>query len=446
MCTKKLLFLWFCLCLIILCLHVTTAKEDEIVPSGTRHLLVKRAERQTFISTEFGQVSGASASDGNETFNVQFITLEPNSLFLPVMLHQDMVFYVHTGSGKLSYKDEHKRENVTLERGDVYRLESGTVFFIQSDLDPTRQKLRIYAIFGNVGEDLREPSEYGPYSSIRDLVLGFDEKVLKETFKVPDEVMEEIISGRKPEAIVHGLPSTKKTMQDKEIEFIESIFGSRSTFAIFETINKDKKKSNLFNIFHEKRDFENCNGWSTTVNQKKYSVLKNSRYGLFMVNLTHGGMMGPHWNPKATEIAIVLQGKGMVRVVCPNLPNQIHCKNERFEAEEGDVFVVPRFHPMAQMAFNNETFVFMGFSTSTKNNHPQYLAGKASVLRTLDKHILATSFGVNETTFDRLVNQQGESVILECTSTGTGQWPRMGKKNPEEVILTLSSKAWQTFP
>ncbi|KAL3533523.1 hypothetical protein ACH5RR_007044 [Cinchona calisaya] len=398
MSTKKLLVpskisptLCIVLCLILF-LHVT-ASENQDVPGH----LVKRDERQSIISTEFGEVLGANVYDGNETFRLQFITLEPNSLFLPVLLHQDMVFYVHTGSGKLmSYRDEYKKENVSLKQGDVYRLETGTVFFLQSDLelDLARQKFRICAIFGNAGEALRQPTAYGPYSSIRDLVLGFDKKILKETFKVPSEVMEEITSEMKPEAIMHGLPRITKR--------------SISAYSSFDTINKDKKKSNLFNIFHEKRDFKNCNGWSTTVNQKKYSAFKDSKYGLFMVNLTNGGMMGPHWNPMATEISIVLHGKGMVRIICPSLPNQqTECKNTRFEVEEGDVFVVPRFHPVVQMAFNNETFVFMGFATSTKNNHPQYLAGKVSVLRALDKHILAASFGVNDTTFDKLLNKQG---------------------------------------
>ncbi|XP_027178581.1 vicilin-like seed storage protein At2g18540 [Coffea eugenioides] len=436
MSTEKLLsassisLLGFGLCL-FLCVHATAGEDGQIAP-GAGHL-VKKGERQPIISTEFGEVSGVRVSDGNETFNIHLITLEPNSLFLPVMLHQDMVFYVHTGSGNLSYRDEHKRENTTIRRGDVYRLGSGSVFFIQSDVDLERQKLRIYAIFGNAGEDLREPTEYGPYSSIRDLVLGFDKKILQETFKVPEEVMEEITSGRKPEAIVRGLPGTQeKTIREREYQFIEAVFGSTSIFSIFETSNKDKKKSNIFNIFQEKRDFENCNGWSTTVTRKKYSVLKGSKYGLFMVNLTRGGMMGPHWNPEATEIAVVLQGKGMVRVVCPSLPNKAECKNARFGVEEGDIFAVQRFHPMAQMAFNNDTLVFVGFSTSTENNHPQYLAGKASVLRTLDKHILAASFGINETTFDRLVNQQRESVILECTSCAEEEWRIMEEEIERE--------------
>ncbi|GMP31689.1 hypothetical protein CsSME_00005805 [Camellia sinensis var. sinensis] len=68
------------------------------------------------------------------------------------------------------------------------------------------------------------------------------------------------------------------------------------------------------------------------------------------------------------------------------------------------------------MAFNKESFVFMGFSTTTKKNHPQFLAGKASVLRTLDQQVVAASFGVANMTISHLLDSQGESIILDCIS------------------------------
>lgn len=60
--------------------------------------LVKKYERSTIVSTEYGDVSEAVVTDGNRPFQLHFITLEPNSLFLPVLLHYDMVFYVQTGT------------------------------------------------------------------------------------------------------------------------------------------------------------------------------------------------------------------------------------------------------------------------------------------------------------------------------------------------------------
>nr|ABU45177.1 unknown [Solanum melongena] len=383
--------------------------------------VVKRSERKSIISTENGQVSSLRVTDGTTgSYHLQFITLEPNSLFLPVVLHSDMVFYVHTGSGKLSWMDEHEQKSADLRIGDVFRLPFGSIFFLESSLEPTRQKLRLYSIFANSEDDLREPLNE-PYSSIRNMVLGFDKKVLQAAFHVPEDVIEQVLAETQVPAIVHGVPkSTKKkkksNLWEMEAQFMTTVLG-RGSYSFFDNKKSKKKKSSeLFNVFREKPDFENCNGWSTVINRRKLPALKGSQIGIYVVNLTKGSMMGPHWNPMATEIGIAIQGEGMVRVVCSNTGTGQGCKNMRFKVDEGDVFVVPRFHPMAQMAFNNNSFVFVGFSTTTKKHHPQYLAGKASVLRTLDRHILEASFNVTNTTMDQILEAQGDSVILECTS------------------------------
>ena len=133
-------------------------------------------------------------------------------------------------------------------------------------------------------------------------------------------------------------------------------------------------------------------------------------------------MMGPHWNPRATEVAIVTEGEGMVQVVLPRIsPSRIEgdaeCTSWRFRVREGDVFVVPRYHTMAQMSFNNGSFSLVGFSSSVRKNRPQFLAGKRSVLQNLDKEILALSLGVaNKNIVEKLLEPQGEAIILDCTS------------------------------
>ncbi|RWW40817.1 hypothetical protein BHE74_00053737 [Ensete ventricosum] len=133
-------------------------------------------------------------------------------------------------------------------------------------------------------------------------------------------------------------------------------------------------------------------------------------------------MMGPHWNPRATEIAVVVQGQGMVQMVCPSDPkgkveDDFACRNTKFKVEEGDAFVVPRFHPMTQVSYNNDTFVFVGFSNMAGNNHPQFLAGRSSVLQALDPDVVAASFNApNASTIEGLLASQSDSIILACTS------------------------------
>ncbi|POO02577.1 Bicupin, oxalate decarboxylase/oxidase [Trema orientale] len=408
-----------------LTLHAKKANDfvDEDFPGGFGPLVMKE-QRKPLFENEYGQISAVDITDGiRGPHHIEFFTLEPNSLFLPVLLHQEMVFYVHTGSGRLNWATEEETKGVNLRRGDIFGLQPGSVFYIQSDLEPQRESLRIYAIFPNVDDDESFEPAFGAYSSIRNLVRGFDKITLKNAFKAPDEVIESITSATETQAIVHAI-STKKEKKKKgeekkkglwemEARFLKSFLGSRSI-----AYNK-KKQTKAFNILEADPDFENCNGWSLTVTAKKAAdLLRGTDIGLFLVNLTKGSMMGPHWNPKATEIAIVLQGQGMVRVVCSSSKStrKPECENMRFRVKEGDVFAVPRFHPMAQISFNNDSLVFMGFSTTTKSSHPQFLAGKQSVLQTLDRNVLAMAFNVSNSTIDQLLAAEADSIILDCTS------------------------------
>ncbi|KAG7993971.1 hypothetical protein I3843_01G031500 [Carya illinoinensis] len=375
--------------------------------------LVRKDQRRSLVVTEYGEVTATDISDGIGLYHIQFITLEPNSLFLPVLLHADMFFYVHTGSGRLSWAedDDNQMKRVNLRRGDIYMLRAGSIFYVNSSLEPERKKLRIHAMFSNTPDDSYDPL-IGAYSSISNLVRGFDKRVLRAAFKVPEEVIEEIIEGTPAPAIVHAVQTREENFWELEARFLKVFLGGKAGGMTF---NK-KKKTRAYNILDADPDFENCNGWSLTVTGRNANLLKGSNIGLFMVNLTKGSMMGPHWNPMATEIAIVLQGQGMVRVICSSSAKQPECKNMRFMVKEGDAFAVPRFHPMAQISFNNDSFVFMGFSTTRRRNHPQFLAGRSSVLQTLDKQVLAVSFNVTNSTIDNLLSGQAESFILECTS------------------------------
>ncbi|KAG9136058.1 hypothetical protein Leryth_021281 [Lithospermum erythrorhizon] len=418
------LVLWLCINVI----EISGLREEE-KGRGVWDLarpFVKRKERRTIFANENGQVTAARVSDRvNGSYLLHFITLEPNSLFLPVLLHADMVFYVHTGAGRLGWNEDDDMRHAEVRKGDVYRLPAGTVFFAQSSLESERQKLRIYAIFATSINDLREPAT-GPYTSLSDLVLGFDKDVLQAAFQVPEDVIEDILSGAKQPPIIHGQHEMEHrvTMWDKEMKYVKQLVGNKGL--ILSEVNKKKDKKDkdkkdedekMYNIMEEDKDFENCNGWSLTVTRDNLDALKGSDIGIFMVNLTKGSMMGPHWNRMATEIAIVLEGQGMVRVVCPKTnANLAECRNRRFHVHEGDVFVVPRFHPMTQIAFNNGSFVFVGFSTSAMYNNPQFLAGKASVFRALNVDVVAASFNVTNTTITQLFGAQEDLVILECVS------------------------------
>lgn len=91
-------------------------------------------------------------------------------------------------------KDD-KIHTMPIKRGDINRLRPGSVFFVQSDLQTERQKLRIYAIFANTDDDLyvRGPLPFSPvqfalnwldiYHLLQNLVLVYN---VKKTYAGPN--------------------------------------------------------------------------------------------------------------------------------------------------------------------------------------------------------------------------------------------------------------------
>ncbi|EPS61382.1 hypothetical protein M569_13415, partial [Genlisea aurea] len=385
---------------------------------------VKRVDRTTLVSDEYGEITAVEISDGRDFHVLNFFTLDPNSLLLPHVLQAQMVFYVHTGSGRLSWMDgeDDDAKSVDLRPGDVYGLEEGSIFYLQSYLETLqRNKLRIHAIFPH--ETTRRLK---PYTSLRDSLMGFDRRLLQSAFRVSDEAVEELVTGSPPPEIVHGILAAKTLPEKKKKE--KSLWTT--------AMNSKKKTAKPYNVFEEDKDFVNGNGWSTTVTARKHPVLRSSGVGLFVVNLTAGSMVGPHWNPKGSEISIVLEGHGLVSVVSSNATTAtggLRDENDRFPVEEGDVFVVPRFGPMAQMAFLDGTFVFAGFTTQASRNHPQFLAGKASVLRVFDRKVMAMAFNatLDGSAFDRIVDSQEESVILRCEDCAEEEMRAIGEMEEE---------------
>ncbi|XP_054822936.1 vicilin-like seed storage protein At2g18540 [Prosopis cineraria] len=375
--------------------------------------VIGKSEWRGLTSTEYGEVSAIDVKDGRRPpFHLQFFTLEPNSLFLPVLLHADMFFYVQTGSGKLTWAYDGDTGTVNLRRGDICMIGTGFVFYLQSNLEAQRHKLRVLAIFPNSVDNHYDPA-IGAYSRINELVGGFNKKIMQAAFGVPEELAAVISNITETPAIVHAVSKDKKNILGLEAWILNRALGGD----IATGVSTNKKKPRTFNVFDKDPDFKNCHGWSLMVTLKHLKSLEQIDVGFLVVNLTAGAMMGPHWNPLATEVLMVLEGEGMVRVVCGNSNmNKSECQHRRFKVKQGDVFTVPRFHPMAQMSFNNDSLVFLGFSTTTKKTYPQFLVGTRSVVQIIDKRILAASFNVSDGTIKQLLQSEVGSIILGCLS------------------------------
>ena len=57
--------------------------------------VVEKERRRVVADSEAGTVTAVDVADA--AYRLHFIAMDPGALFLPVQLHADMVFYVHSG-------------------------------------------------------------------------------------------------------------------------------------------------------------------------------------------------------------------------------------------------------------------------------------------------------------------------------------------------------------
>ncbi|XP_071732073.1 vicilin-like seed storage protein At2g28490, partial [Rutidosis leptorrhynchoides] len=417
------------------------------VPMDSRRYILSDSKR--VVATDAGGmrvVKGVGGLFSQSPMHIGFITMEPNSMFIPQYLDSSVIFFVERGEVRIGtiYKD--KLVEKDLKAGDIYRIQAGSVFYLVNTA--RGQRLRVITTI-----DTAESSDWhsfqtffiGGGTSPTSVLAGFDTQTLATAFNVTYDVIDELLSTRQQGAIVYlnpdaSEPQTEPSMWKRFLEQgtderktqMKRILNARqkpdkteekSTWSVTEFVNfifGNKKGSSgddldSYNIYDRKADFRNDFGWSVEVDGDDYEPLKASDFGVYLVNLTAGSMMAPHINPTATEYGVVLSGTGNIQVVFPNGTSAMDA-----EVNEGDVFWIPRYFPFCQVASRMSPFVFFGFSTSARDNLPQFLVGQGSILQTMISPEFAAAFGLSEDRMGEIINMQHETTILPSTSASPG--------------------------
>lgn len=144
-----------------------------------------------------------------------------------------------------------------------------------------------------------------------------------------------------------------------------------------------------------------------------------------------GSMMAPHVNPTATEYGIVLRGSGRIQIVTPNGSLALDAK-----VNEGDVFCVPRYFAFCQIASRTGPFEFFGFTTSARENRPQFLVGAHSILHEFLGPQLAAGFGLSEQALRQIIDNQREGVILPTPEVAPPEpMEEQGEDKPKVMMV-----------
>ncbi|MCO5609735.1 hypothetical protein L7F22_063967 [Adiantum nelumboides] len=362
------------------------------------------------MKTEAGELrvlphGGIKSELGRKKIGLGFLTLEPKALLLPHYIDAHCLFLAHKGRGQLSWVDDGDLREVDLEEGDVFKIESGTVFHIYNHDEG--QRLSIFGIF-----DTSVVYTGGMFHSFfvaggqktTTILSGFDEDLLASVFKAPADEVRDVLSSQTRGPIIYSARrnETKRLSGLGKLvaEILDKYIGLPS---IIPKDSRDKP----FNLLKKKPDFSNDYGSTAAIHGDDYKLLKDVDKGVFLVRLKAGAVLTPHWNPRATEIALVTKGEGEIQIV---YPNGTAASTE--QVREGNVFYVPQHFPMSQIASRSGPFEFMGFSTTSRPNHPQFLAGSNSVLKTLDADVLASAFNMPSEHLRQFLDLQPEAVIL----------------------------------
>ncbi|TYJ43799.1 hypothetical protein E1A91_A03G178300v1 [Gossypium mustelinum] len=362
---------------------------------------------ESVIKTDAGEMRVVRSHGGRifeKLLHIGFIKMEPRTLFLPLYLDSNLILFIHAGQATvgLIYKD-HMVER-ELKNGDVYQIPAGSTFYILN----TEESQRLHIICSiDPSESLNmgtfQPFFIGEGTYPTSVLAGFGSETLSTAFNVSASKVSGILRKQQEGPIVYLTHSHGSSIWTKFL-----LLEQQDRLKHVKRMHKAPKS---YNIYKKSPDFKNNYGWRTEVDGSEYKPLKNAGIGIFLVNLTAGSMLAPHLNPRATEYSIVLRGSGRVQVVYPNGTLAMDTY-----AKEGDMFWVPRYFPFCQIASKSEPFKFLGFTTSSHKNRPQFLVGANSLLHTLNNLELADAFGVSKKRIRRLINAQHESVILPLSS------------------------------
>ncbi|XP_010244960.1 PREDICTED: vicilin-like seed storage protein At2g28490 [Nelumbo nucifera] len=396
---------FFLLLLLPVFFSVGYAREEERGERGRGEIFLLQHSKQVF-QTDAGQmrvVRGLRTKGVESPMHIGFITMEPNTFFIPQYIDSNLIIFVHEGEGKIG-RISHGRqlEEGQLKVGDVYRIPAGSAFYLMNN--GKDQRLQIIC-----GIDTSESIQSGLFQSFfigggsypRSVLRGFDQTTLAAAFNVSSSELEDILIGQEGGPIIFV----------KDADHLD-----RWTSTWTELLKSEYRHRGVpsttasYSLYDRKPDFKNNYGWSVAVDEEDFSALRHSGIGVYYVNLTAGSMMAPHVNPTATEYGVVLRGSGLIEVVFPNGTTAMTA-----EVDEGDVFWVPRYFPFCQTASMIGPMEFFGFTTSARKNRPQFLVGASSILHTMSGPELATAFDVSEERLQKLIDAQRESIILPST-------------------------------
>ncbi|KAL9171140.1 hypothetical protein ABFS82_04G190700 [Erythranthe guttata] len=346
------------------------------------------------VKTDAGDmrvVGGFGSKFMTSPMHVGFITMELRTLFIPQYVPRFQPHSLREARVGHIYKDELVERS--LKVGDIYRIEAGSAFYMINRAEG--EKLHVICSIDasdSLGWHTVQSFFVAGGTYPTSVLAGFDHSTLSAAFNVSEAELGKMLTKQ------HNGPIIYLSSNDSR---------SPSVWSKFSEMEHHQKLTHMRRIVHVTgaEDIED-------VEEEQPIVAWSIRKLLFSV-FGKGSMMAPHINPRATEYGIVLRGSGTIQIVHPNGTLAMNA-----QVTEGDVFWIPRYFPFCQIASRSGPFEFFGFTTSARNNRPQFLAGANSLLHVMRGPEFEAGFGLTEDGLNEILNAQRESIILPAAAEG----------------------------
>ncbi|KAL5541526.1 hypothetical protein UlMin_009236 [Ulmus minor] len=364
---------------------------------------------------------------GVENYRLAVLEAAPNTFVAPHHCDAETVCVCTKGRGTISILRQNNKESHNIERGDVLRIRAGsTIYLINQD---NNEQLQIVKLLNpvNVPDQFQEFFPAGgekPQSYLR----AFSSEILERALSVSREQLDRLIGEKRQEQWQGERQQSgfiKRASQEQLRALSQEATSPRRRGGREAPIclqNQRPLYSNNFGKLYE-------------VNPERNQQLKDIDVLVNWVDIKQGAMMVPHFNSRATVLAMVVEGNGQFEMACPHLARQSQEREQREEQEQeqssgqyhrvtarlspGDVVIIPAGHPIAIVA--NENLRMVGFGINAENNEKNFVAGRDNMLRQLEKEAKELAFNMPGQEVEQILNQSKLSCFVPVESQQEGR-------------------------
>lgn len=368
---------------------------------------------------------------GLENYRLSLLEANPHTFIVPHHCDAESLVVVLKGKGTVSYVLREKRESYNMETGDVIDIPAGaTVYMINHDSDEILKLAKLIQPV-NVPGKFREYFAAGGENP-ESYYTVFSNDILEAALDTPRDQLEKLFGQQRQGVILKAPPQKLKALSQRV---------SRSM----------QKGQGPINLLNQQPSYSNRYGNWLEASPNDYEQLQDMDVSVAHVETKKGSLMVPHYNSRATEIVLVLEGSGRVEMACPHVLSQSQKESQGTKKQEqktertkqyqkissnlspGDVIIIPAANPAAFLASQNENLITLVFGINALKNERNFLAGQRdNIINQIEREAKELSFNAPAELIEKIFKNQRESHFV--AGPQQGQWQGREEETGHSIL------------